>query len=51
MEFRAKALSREHQVLVQSVDAIDEPDARRQLDLMGLRVISLATARTPKIFS
>jgi general secretion pathway protein F len=51
VEFRVKALDREHAVLVQSVDAIDEPDARRQLTLMGLRVISLTQAHTPRLFA
>ena len=41
MEFRVKALDREQAVLAQQVDAIDEADARRQLGLLGLRVISL----------
>lgn len=49
MEFRVKALDREQAVLAQRVDAIDETDARRQLGLLGLRVISLAPVhrRTP----
>ena len=33
VEFRVKALDREHAVLASSVDAIDESDARRQLGL------------------
>ncbi len=45
MEFRIKALDREHAVLAQEVDAVDEADARRQLALMGLRVISLTPLR------
>jgi general secretion pathway protein F len=48
VEFRVKALDREHAVLASSVDAIDESDARRQLGLMGLRVISVTAARAPR---
>jgi general secretion pathway protein F len=44
MEFRVKTLDREHAVLASTVDAVDEADARRQLGLAGLRVISLAPA-------
>jgi general secretion pathway protein F len=44
VEFRVKALDREHAVLASSVDAVDESDARRQLGLLGLRVISLTPA-------
>jgi general secretion pathway protein F len=45
LEFRVKALDREHAVQAASVDAIDETDARRQLGLLGLRVISLKPVR------
>lgn len=41
MEFRVKALDREHAVMASTIEAVDEPDARRQLGLEGLRVISL----------
>lgn len=51
MEFRVKALDREHAVLASSVDAVDEPDARRQLGLLGLRVISLAPVRRARLWS
>lgn len=45
MEFHVKALDREQAVLAQQLDAVDESDARRQLGLLGLRVISLTPAR------
>lgn len=45
MEFHVKALDREQAVLAQQLDAVDESDARRQLGLLGLRVISLAPVR------
>jgi general secretion pathway protein F len=45
MEFRVKALDREQAVLAQQLDAIDESDARRQLGLLGLRIISLTPVR------
>src|SRR5580704_6229013 len=51
MEFRVKALDREQAVLAQLVDAIDETDARRQLGLLGLRVISLTPVRQTRLFS
>lgn len=51
MEFRVKALDREQAVLAQQVDAIDETDARRQLGLLGLRVISLTPVRQRKLFN
>ncbi len=50
VEYRVKALDREHAVLASSVDAVDESDARRQLGLLGLRVISLAPARRTKLW-
>ncbi len=50
MEFRVKALDREQAVLAQLVDAIDEMDARRQLDVLGLRVISLTPVRQTRLF-
>jgi general secretion pathway protein F len=51
VEFRVKALDREHAVLAQQVDAVDETDARRQLGLLGLRVISLAPVRQLRLFT
>src|SRR5216683_2754996 len=51
MEFRVKALDREQAVLAQHVDAIDETDARRQLGLLGLRVISLTPVRQARLFA
>src|ERR1700738_4176987 len=51
MEFRVKALDREQAVLAQLVDAIDESDARRQLGLSGLRVISLTPVRQVRLFA
>jgi general secretion pathway protein F len=51
MEYRVKALNREHAVLAQLVDAIDEADARRQLGMSGLRVISLAPVHQFRLFA
>src|SRR5882672_7934712 len=51
MEFRVKALDREQAVTAQHVDAIDETDARRQLGLLGLRVISLTPVRQARLFT
>ena len=51
MEFRVKALDREQAILAQLVDAIDEMDARRQLGLSGLRVISLTPVRQARLFA
>jgi general secretion pathway protein F len=45
VEFRIKALSSAHAVLLTSVDAVDESDARRQTSMQGLRVISVAAIR------
>ncbi len=50
MEYRAKTLDRDHSVLSRQVDAVDEADARRQLGLLGLRVISLAPMRQARMF-
>jgi general secretion pathway protein F len=50
VEFRVKALDREHAVLAQQVDAIDEIDARRQLALLGLRIISVTPVRQARLF-
>ena len=49
MEFRVKALDRAHAVTAQSIDAIDEADARRQLGVLGLRVISMKAAHAAKL--
>src|SRR3984893_17526183 len=51
MEFRVKALDGEQAVLAQLVDAIDETDARRQLGILGLRVISLTPVRQTRLFA
>ena len=51
MEFNVKALDREQAVLAQLVDAIDETDARRQIGLLGLRVISLNPVRQRRLFN
>jgi general secretion pathway protein F len=51
MEFRVKALDREHAVLAQAVDAVDETDARRQLGLLGLRAISVTPVRQVRLFA
>lgn len=51
MEFRVKALDRDQSVLAQQVDAIDESDARRQLGLLGLRVISLTPVSQTRLFA
>ncbi|HEV7611462.1 MAG TPA: type II secretion system F family protein [Steroidobacteraceae bacterium] len=51
MEYRVKALDREHAVLAQLVDAIDETDARRQLGMSGLRVISLTPVHQFRLFT
>jgi general secretion pathway protein F len=50
VEFRVKALDREHAVLAQQLDAIDEVDARRQLALLGLRIISVTPVRQTRLF-
>jgi len=42
MEFRVKALDGGRGVVSRVLDAVDESDARRQLELQDLRVISLA---------
>jgi general secretion pathway protein F len=51
VEFRVKALDREQAVFAQLVDAIDEPDARRQVGLLGLRIISLTPVRQARLFA
>jgi len=51
VEFNVKALDREQAVLAQMVDAIDESDARRQMGLLGLRVISLTPVRQRRLFN
>ena len=45
MEFRIKALDTSSSVISCVVDAVDEADARRQLILKDLRVISLEPMR------
>ena len=45
MEFRIKALDGSSSVISCVVDAVDEADARRQLALQNLRVISLEPMR------
>jgi general secretion pathway protein F len=49
MEFRIKALDAAHCVVCCVLDAVDEADARRQLALRELRVISLAPLRRLKL--
>jgi general secretion pathway protein F len=51
VEFRIKALSSAHAVLLTSVDAVDESDARRQTSMQGLRVISVAAIRSRRWLS
>jgi general secretion pathway protein F len=51
VEFRVKALDREQAVFAQLVDAIDESDARRQVGLQGLRIISLTPIRQARLFA
>src|SRR5882724_7483392 len=51
VEFRVKALDREQAVLAQLVDAIDESDARLQVGLLGLRIISLTPVRQARLFA
>ena len=45
MEFRIKALDTAQEIIACVVDAVDEADARRQLDLRELKVVSLAPVR------
>jgi len=45
VEFRIKALDGSSAVVACTVDAVDEADARRQLSLRQLRVISLEPVR------
>jgi len=45
MEYRVKALDGGHTVVLRVLDAVNESDARRQLQLLDLRVISLAPTR------
>jgi general secretion pathway protein F len=46
MRFRIKAMSGVHDVLSYVLDAVDEPDARRQVAGAGLACISIARERT-----
>jgi general secretion pathway protein F len=50
MEFRIKALDGAHGVTSQVLDAVDESDARRQLELRNMRVISLTPIRRMRLF-
>jgi general secretion pathway protein F len=51
MEFRIKALDHTHGIVACVVDAVDEADARRQLSLNELRVISLAPIRRLRLLA
>jgi len=51
MEFRIKALDGNHSVVAQVLDAVDEADARRQLALNDLRVISVAPVRRIRLLA
>jgi general secretion pathway protein F len=51
MEFRIKALDHTHGIVACVVDAVDEADARRQLSLNDLRVISLAPIRRLRLLT
>jgi general secretion pathway protein F len=51
MEFRIKALDGTLAVTSQVLDAVDESDARRQLDLRDLKVISLTPIRRVRLFT
>src|SRR2546429_9516284 len=48
MEFRIKALDASSSVISCVVDAVDEAEARRQLALKDLKVISLEPMRRPR---
>ena len=49
MEFRIKALDQLQGVVSCVMQAVDEPDLRRQLALRDLKVISLAPIRRPRL--
>jgi general secretion pathway protein F len=51
MEFRIKALDGALGVTSQVLDAVDESDARRQLELRDLKVISLTPIRRVRLFA
>jgi general secretion pathway protein F len=51
MEFRIKALDSALGVTSQVLSAVDEADARRQLELRDLRVISLTPIRHARLFA
>jgi general secretion pathway protein F len=51
MEFRIKALDGALGVTSQVLNAVDESDARRQLELRDLRVISLTPIRRMRLFA
>ena len=50
MEFRIKALDASSSVISCVVDAVDEAEARRQLALKDLKVISLEPMRRMRLF-
>ena len=50
MEFRIKGLNPAHAVMTQSIDAVDEADARRQFALQGLRIISVVPVGRRRLF-
>ncbi len=51
MEFRVKGLTSAHAVLMQSVDAVNEADARRQFAMQGLRIISVVPIGRRRLFA
>jgi general secretion pathway protein F len=50
VEFRIKALTPAHGVLMHSIDAVDEADVRRQLLMQGMHIISVVAQRRRKLF-
>src|SRR5882757_1054067 len=51
MEFRIKALDGSFGVSSHVLSAVDESDARRQLELRDLKIISLTPLRRTQLFS
>lgn len=49
MRFEARTLDRNHAVVVSMLEALDERDARRQLDEQGLQVISVGRRWQPRL--
>ena len=49
MQFRVKALDSSHGIVSAVLDAVDEGDARRQLAMRELRIISLAPVRALRL--